>query len=146
MRTIHLHWRVEDQSQTQTLKAEGEITIGRKPDCTVSIPHQTVSRQHATLYAQGDDLILRNLSKTNPITINQGRILQADQETVIQDGDTFVLGTVAVHVQLSIADDKPRLKLKVKCTGCGKVVESDLTDCPWCGTSLAFGETFIGSV
>ncbi|NUM48336.1 MAG: FHA domain-containing protein [Anaerolineales bacterium] len=142
MRMINLQWNVENQTQSQTLKAEGEITIGRKVDCTVSIPHQTVSRQHAALIPREQDILLRNLSETNPISLTGGRVLSAGQETPLENGDVFVLGKV--NIRFSITELKAKFSFKVKCTGCGKVVDTTMTDCPWCGTSLAFGETFIG--
>lgn len=142
MRMINLQWSVENQTQSQTLPAEGEIVIGRKLDSTVAIPHQTVSRQHAAILPRENDILLRNLSETNPISLSGGRILAVGQETVLANGDVFVLGKV--NVRFSVVELTSRFSFKVKCTGCGKVVESTMTDCPWCGTSLAFGETFIG--
>jgi pSer/pThr/pTyr-binding forkhead associated (FHA) protein len=143
MQMINLQWSVDNQTQSQTLKAEGEIIIGRKLECSVSIPHQTVSREHAALTTKGNDIALRNLSKTNPISLSGGRILSAGEDAILANGDVFVLGKVSVH--FTVTDLKNKISLKVKCTGCGKVVESSMTDCPWCGTSLAFGETFIGT-
>jgi pSer/pThr/pTyr-binding forkhead associated (FHA) protein len=143
MRMITLQWNVDNQTQSQTLKAEGEIIIGRKLESTVAIPHQTVSRQHAALIPRPHDILLRNLSATNPITLSGGRLLAAGQETPLADGDVFVLGKV--NVRFSLSEINTQFSFKVKCTGCGKIVETSMTDCPWCGTSLAFGETFIGS-
>ena len=143
MKMISLQWSVDNQTQSQTLKAEGEITIGRKLECTVSIPHQTVSRQHAALITRGIDIFLRNLSETNPISLSGGRILSIGEEAPLANGDVFVLGKVNVH--FSVTELKHNVSFKVKCTGCGKVVDTSMTDCPWCGTSLAFGETFIGT-
>ncbi|HNB53140.1 MAG TPA: FHA domain-containing protein [Anaerolineales bacterium] len=143
MRMITLQWNVDNQTQKQTIQAEGEITLGRKAECTVSIPHQTVSRQHAALIPRPHDILLRNLSETNPITLSGGRVLSAGQETALVSGEMFVLGKVNVH--FSVAEINAKVSFKVRCTGCGKVVESTMPDCPWCGTSLAFGETFIGS-
>lgn len=143
MKMINLQWSVDNQTQSQTLKAEGEITIGRKVECSVSIPHQTVSRQHAALITSGNDIVLRNLSKTNPISLSGGRILSAGEEASLANGDVFVLGKV--NVRYSVSELNHKISFKVKCTGCGKVVDTTTADCPWCGTSLAFGETFIGT-
>jgi pSer/pThr/pTyr-binding forkhead associated (FHA) protein len=140
---INLQWNIDDQTQTQTLKAEGEIVIGRKMDCPVSISHQTVSRQHAAIITRENEILLRNLSETNPISLSSGRILTSGQETALVNGDVFVLGKV--NVRFTLTELSSRISFKVKCTNCGKVVESHMTDCPWCGTSLAFGETFIGT-
>jgi pSer/pThr/pTyr-binding forkhead associated (FHA) protein len=142
MQMINLHWSVENQSQSQTLEVKQEIIIGRNLDCTISIPHQTVSRQHAALIPRSDGIYLQNLSETNPISVSGGVILSAGDEKKLTNNDVFVLGRV--NVSFTVAD-LPKVSFKVKCTGCGKVVETTMTDCPWCGTSLAFGETFIGS-
>lgn len=143
MQMITLQWNVDNQTQSQTFQAEGEVIIGRKVECTVCIPHQTVSRQHAAIVPKETDFLLRNLSETNPITLTGGRILTAGQEMPLTDGDVFVLGRV--NVRFSVEEIKAKFSFKVRCTGCGKVVETTMTDCPWCGTSLAFGETFIGT-
>ncbi|NJN43825.1 MAG: hypothetical protein HC806_03180 [Anaerolineae bacterium] len=98
--------------------------------------------KHAVLVPREDSLYLRNLSDTNPISISGGVILSVGQEKKLATNDVFVLGNVSVTITIA---DLPKVSFKVKCTGCGKVVETTVADCPWCGTSLAFGETFIGS-
>lgn len=143
MHMINLQWTVDNQTQNQTINLEGDVIIGRSADSTISIPHQTVSRQHAMILVKDNQITLRNLSATNPIAVSGGKILKNGEETPLKTGDVFVLGHV--NVQISMVEMKQKFSFKVKCTGCGKVVESHLTDCPWCGTSLAFGETFIGS-
>ena len=143
MQVISLQWHVDNQTQAQTLKAEGEIIIGRNLECSVSIPHPTVSRRHAALLPRGEEIYLRNLSETNPISMSNGHILKAGEEAKLSNNDVFVLGRV--NLTYTSTELNPKFSFKVKCTGCGKVVESHMTDCPWCGTSLAFGETFIGT-
>ena len=109
--------------------------------CDLVIPHQTVSREHALLVEKGDGLTIRNLSSTNSIRVNSQAELGHGDEASIDDGDMFQLGVVNVLVKFT--DLESRLKFKIKCTNCGEVVDNDLADCPWCGTSLAFGETYI---
>ena len=143
MKLIRLQWSVDNQVQTQSLKAENEIILGRNQECFVCIPHPTVSRQHALLIPRGEEVFLRNLSETNPISMSGGRILAVGEEAILSNNDVFVLGRV--NVTYTSTELNAQISFKVKCTGCGKVVETSMTDCPWCGTSLAFGETFIGT-
>jgi pSer/pThr/pTyr-binding forkhead associated (FHA) protein len=141
MKTVSIRWETGSQTQTITTNVDGELKIGRLSGCDLVIPHQTVSREHAMLVEKGDALLLRNLSGTNPIRLNSQKELQAKEEAPLNDGDMFQLGVV--NVLVTFPDLESRLKFKIKCTNCGEVVDNDLADCPWCGTSLAFGETYI---
>ena len=143
MLVLSLQWRLEGRSYTQSAKLESKVTIGRSPDCHITIAHPTVSRRHASVWAQGEEVIIQNLSQTNPVLVNE-RTLAHREQTTLAHGDTLQLGLITAAV--SLPDLGPRVVFKVKCTGCGKVADSSVSDCPWCGTSLAFGETFIGGV
>ncbi len=141
MSLVKIRWEVEGQTHTSTLHAEGGLTIGRATTCDVVIPHQTVSREHARILVRGDELEIKNLSGTNAIRINSQHSLEAGEETTAPGGSTLQIGLV--NIQITISDLGERIKFKVRCTNCGKVSDNTLTDCPWCGTSLAFGETYV---
>ena len=138
---LQVRWEAENQSQTATFAMEGELTIGRQAICDVVIPHQTISRQHARLTFAGGRLRLENLSSTNPVELQDGLLLQAGETTELHDGSVIKIGAARLYFNLSDLDE--RVQFKVRCTNCGKVSDNSLSDCPWCGTSLAFGETFI---
>ena len=47
-----------------------EIVVGRDPTCSVCIPDQAVSRNHARMFLEGDDWVLRDLSSRNGTIVN----------------------------------------------------------------------------
>ena len=62
--------------QKQTIVSE-HIVIGRDSSCEVRYDDKfhTVSRIHASISKQGDDWIVKNLSKSNPTLINGSPVL-----------------------------------------------------------------------
>ena len=135
-----LKWLIGTQWQELATDAGNGLTIGRLGRCTVTIDDPTVSREHATIYKAGGALQIRNLSTTNAIRFLDGSILTHEQSAVLQDGSEFTLGKVKVLVTYA---EPENYGLQIRCTSCERVVSASLTDCPWCGASLAFAETFI---
>jgi predicted component of type VI protein secretion system len=120
---------------------ERELTVGRLADCDVVIPHQTISRQNAKVSIRENRIEIQNLSSTNPIRIGAERMLAGGETAPVGEGESLQIGQVRLQLQLSDLDDQ--VQFKIRCTNCGKVSDNTLPDCPWCGTSLAFGETFL---
>ncbi len=138
---ITLQWLMGGTWHEKKMDAANPITIGRLDKCHVTVADPTVSREHARIYAAGGALHVRNLSKTNPIRFLDGSVLEANQVAQLFNESSFALGKVKVRVLLVEAADQPALQ--IRCTSCQRVVEATLKDCPWCGASLAFAETFI---
>ena len=67
---------------------DAEISIGRAEDCYVSIPDPGVSRIHAELRRDGEQLVLVHRSGTNPTFVNGSAV--AGQQPV-RDGDRIQL-------------------------------------------------------
>lgn len=87
---IKLWW---DDSQTgvrHELISELPITLGRDGTNTVRLESGLVSRQHAEIFAEGDSLIIRDVSSTNGVKVNGKQVSQ----TVLRQGDTFKIGAV----------------------------------------------------
>jgi serine protease Do len=66
--------------------------IGRDPEtCQVVLAEATVSRQHAVIEATGrnSEVVIKNLSGTNPIYVND----RAIQETTLKTGDQIKIGS-----------------------------------------------------
>ncbi len=64
------------------------LTIGRAPDNDVIVDNLAVSDHHARLYAEGDRLVIEDLSSLNGTYVNDARI----ERTTLRDGDTIQIG------------------------------------------------------
>jgi hypothetical protein len=70
--------------------------IGRSDDCDVALPVASVSRHHAALLWEGEELILVHESKVNPTYVNDVRVegrtpLAHGDQIRLTDGVTFYL-------------------------------------------------------
>lgn len=131
MKTV-LEWQLHNQTRRVTLTGCGPHLIGRLPACHLSIPHETVAGEHAAVFVENGRLQLRNVSQTQPVLVNNHTPLACRQFVPLREGDHFRLGRIELRV---VAIEQ---ETGVVCSGCGRVVAA-AADCPWCGTSLAFG-------
>jgi predicted component of type VI protein secretion system len=69
---------------------QGQITIGRKADNTLSIDHPTISSHHCRIDHQGDACILHDLDSTNGTRVNS----RDARETPLSHKDLIQLGTL----------------------------------------------------
>jgi len=62
--------------------------IGRSPDCDIFLDDVTVSRRHAELLREGDELVIRDLGSLNGTFVNRRRI----ESTSLEDDDEVQIG------------------------------------------------------
>jgi hypothetical protein len=77
-----------------------QLILGREPGSSpphVALPSSTVSRQHARLDFSGGRWGLTNLSRTNPVVLNDETLSSADGERALADGDRIELGDVVLR-------------------------------------------------
>jgi hypothetical protein len=77
-----------------------QLIIGREPGRSpphVALPSSTVSRQHARLDFSGGRWGLTNLSRTNPVVVNDETLSSAQGERPLVDGDRIELGDVVLR-------------------------------------------------
>ena len=77
-----------------------QLILGREPGSSpphVTLPSSTVSRQHARLDFSGGRWGLTNLSRTNPVVVNDETLSSADGERALTDGDRIELGEVVLR-------------------------------------------------
>ena len=77
-----------------------EVFLGREPGSSpqhVSLPSSTVSRQHARLDFSGGRWSLTNLSRTNPVVVNDERLSNVQGHRALVDGDRIELGDVVLR-------------------------------------------------
>ena len=66
------------------------VTLGRLPECEVTLDDPSVSRRHARIQRKGPGWAIEDLNSTNGLKVNGTRVGQAD----IVDGDRLTLGSV----------------------------------------------------
>ena len=142
MQRLTLRWEADGQPRSKSISEAESLLLGRSEGCDVQIKEPTVSRKHASIYAEGEAFYLKNLSTKNSILVNDESRLAPDKILHVQSGTRFRLGTVEVEVASIEVQREP--EFKVKCSTCGRLLEPDLKDCPWDGTSLASAETVFG--
>jgi hypothetical protein len=75
----------------------GEITIGRAPNCTISIPDDTfVSQLHARLYQGDDGTWVEDLGSTNGSWLNGAKLVGS---LPIAPGDRLQIGSTLMEAQ-----------------------------------------------
>jgi hypothetical protein len=68
-------------------------TIGRAPENTITVVHQTVSRKHARLSLEGSTWIIEDLGSVNGIVFQGRRV----DNLKLSPGDTFRIGEVEFY-------------------------------------------------
>jgi Protein of unknown function (DUF3662)/FHA domain len=72
-------------------------TLGRSRDCDVTVPDPNASRVHAEIRHIGLDYYLVDMGSTNGTEVN-GQVVKRH---ALADGDTIVMGTTEIHVELA---------------------------------------------
>ena len=75
-------------------RLEGPVTIGRAPDCDVSLHDHLLSRLHCRLAPSDAGWVLTDLGSKNG-TVVHGKAI--DQPHVLSDGQSFTIGRVKVR-------------------------------------------------
>jgi hypothetical protein len=73
------------------------VLIGRLPECTVVLSDPNVSRRHAEVRRQGNDVVVADLKSTNGTRVNGAQV----RERVLEDGDQISVGTTAIRFESS---------------------------------------------
>jgi pSer/pThr/pTyr-binding forkhead associated (FHA) protein len=77
-----------------------QLILGRNPGRSpqhIALNSSTVSRQHARLAFSGGKWAVANLSKTNPVVVNDQELSNLDGERPLADGDRIELGEVVLR-------------------------------------------------
>jgi hypothetical protein len=77
-----------------------QLILGRNPGRSpqhIALNSSTVSRQHARLAFAGGKWAVANLSKTNPVVVNNEELSNVDGERPLADGDRIELGEVVLR-------------------------------------------------
>jgi pSer/pThr/pTyr-binding forkhead associated (FHA) protein len=69
--------------------SDGQFVIGRGADCQLALDDGLVSRRHARVVVDGDDVVIEDLGSRNGVKVNGGRI---ERPTPLGDGDRIQIG------------------------------------------------------
>lgn len=72
------------------------VTIGRLPECEISLPDPNISRRHAEVKRHGNDYVVIDLGSTNGTKVNG---LAVSGERRLVDGDVISLGATTVKFE-----------------------------------------------
>lgn len=84
---LQIHPLVVSENLTD-LSAE-QTTVGREPNCGLSLPDSSVSRQHALIERIGDSYNVTDLGSTNGTSVNEQKIQSAE----LTSGDRIQFGS-----------------------------------------------------
>jgi hypothetical protein len=91
------------QHEIRFVRVQGQqpqLILGRNPGRSpqhIALNSSTVSRQHARLAFSGGKWAVANLSKTNPVVVNDEELTTLDGERTLRDGDRIELGEVVLR-------------------------------------------------
>jgi len=115
----------------------GVTTLGRSEECEVTIEDPLVSRRHAQIAVDGDDVKLIDLGSRNGVRLN-GRPVTGT--VPLQDGDRVRIGTQDL-VFTRVVPRAPNIHLNRTtgvlrlCAQCKLPFARETTACPHCGAS-----------
>ena len=72
-------------------------TLGRLPDCDLTLNDANVSRRHAEIRPMGDNFVLIDLCSTNGSKVNGMRVVQHE----LADGDELTFGSIRLFFEAS---------------------------------------------
>ena len=72
--------------------AGAPVTIGRAPDCTIALPHPSVSRLHCRIWREDGRFHIQDLESTNRTFLNGKPVTRAE----LRDGDQIGVGSNAL--------------------------------------------------
>jgi pSer/pThr/pTyr-binding forkhead associated (FHA) protein len=90
----------------RSVELTGTTTIGRDPDNDIVLAEITVSRCHAVLLMELEEVILMDLDSTNGTFVN-GMLAPPDESVRLLDGDVIKLGGVVVRYAARCAPGTP---------------------------------------
>ncbi len=124
----------------------GVTYIGRSEECEVTIEDPLVSRRHARIVFQADDVTLEDLGSRNGVRVN-GKPVKGSQKLV--DGDRVRIGTqdfVLCLVQQKAGQRAKTTGVLRLCGQCKAPYAREMISCPNCGASdQADEETLSGT-
>ena len=86
------------------LPPEAEIVIGRLSDLDMVLVEDMVSRRHAKMFVNGDEVVVQDLGSTNGTFVNGERV----KRSKVNEGDRILIGTSIIKL-VALEASSPRL-------------------------------------
>jgi len=93
-----VYFRSDGQRREVKLR-DGITVVGRRDDCNIRIPAETVSRRHCQFEVSEDEVVLTDLGSSNGTFVN-GRRIGEDEDVVLKPGDRITIGPATFTVQI----------------------------------------------
>jgi pSer/pThr/pTyr-binding forkhead associated (FHA) protein len=74
------------------------VSVGRLPECTISIDDSNISRNHAQVRAGASNYLVTDLGSTNGTMVNGVKIVG---DHALRDGDIISFGSTHVRFEAS---------------------------------------------
>jgi hypothetical protein len=69
---------------------EGEVVIGRSPECDIHLEVQNVSRKHARVLFQNEEYFIEDLESKNGVLVNEIKVVKC----ILRNSDQIEIGGV----------------------------------------------------
>ena len=123
-----------------------EVTIGRSPDCHITIEDPLVSRRHARILIDADGARVEDHESRNGVRVNGKRIRGTHD---LADGDRVRIGTQ--ELVFNVAQPDARRSVKTTgfmhvCHACSTPFPEQSPTCPHCGAPRREEDTSSGLI
>jgi pSer/pThr/pTyr-binding forkhead associated (FHA) protein len=77
------------------------VTIGREDDNMIQLPHEKVSKHHATILQAGEGWLIEDQHSTNGVLVNGKRV----ERLQLKDGDRVKLGPYEFYFETNVPSE-----------------------------------------
>lgn len=79
---------------------QGDMRVGRKPDCEIHLDNLSVSGEHANIFSIGEDSFIQDLGSTNGTYVNGKKIAKHH----LKNGDTVQIGKYTLAYMREVSE------------------------------------------
>ncbi len=97
--TATLRWSIDGQDHFIALGAE-EMTLGRNGDCQLVLNHASVSREHALIFTQAGQYLVKDLASSYGTKLGGARLAPFEPQPLVE-GAELQVGKVVLHFSLN---------------------------------------------
>ena len=87
-----------DGQRREVMLEDGVTPVGRRDDCDLRIPAETVSRRHCQFEVGPAEVVLIDLGSSNGTFVNANKIV--DEDVVLKPGDQIRIGPATFTIQI----------------------------------------------